>query len=124
MKLFILCFIILAAPSIPPVNVTAENVLSRSLSLSWVSPNQELLNGELTHYLLLIVEQDTNTTTQLLSTEDALELDFLHPFYTYRIRLAAVTVLPGPYSEEVVVTTLEDGEGGLKRGACMLAEIS
>ena len=98
-----------AAPSVPPVNVTVDQVLSRFLRLSWVSPDQPLLNGELTHYLLQIRELDTNTSTHLVSTEEGVELDFLHPFYTYTLRLAAVTILPGPFTEDIVVTTLEDG---------------
>ena len=94
----------------PPTNVTIEQVLSRSVRLSWVSPDQDFLNGELMHYLLHVIEQETNTTTQVLSTEDEAELDFLHPHYNYVVRVTAVTVLPGPYTEDVVITTLEDGK--------------
>ena len=94
----------------PPQNVSVEEVRSRGMDLSWVFPDQELLNGELTHYLLHIFERDTNTTTQHFSTEEEAELDFLHPFYTYTIRIAAVTVSPGPYSNAITITTLEDGE--------------
>lgn len=91
------------------MNVTVEKVLSRSLTLSWVSPDQALLNGELTHFLLWIDELDTNTSTRLLSTDEEVEVDFLHPFYMYRVRLAAVTILAGPFTENIVITTLEDG---------------
>lgn len=91
------------------MNVSVEQVSSHSISLSWASPHQEQLNGELTHYIVAILEQDTNTSTHTISTSTGAVLDFLHPFYTYTIRVSAVTVLPGPYSPELSITTLQDG---------------
>lgn len=89
--------------------MSVEQVSSHSISLSWASPYQEQLNGELTHYIVAILEQDTNTSTHTISTSTGAVLDFLHPFYTYAIRVSAVTVLPGPYSPELSITTLQDG---------------
>lgn len=96
------------APSAPPVNLSVGEILSHSVSLSWASPDQELLNGELTHYVLHIFEEDTNSTREVISAVESTVLVFLHPFYTYVLHVAAVTVLPGPYSSSIVVTTLED----------------
>ena len=98
-----------SAPSAPPVNLSVEEILSHSVSLSWGSPDEELLNGELTYYILHVFEQDTNSSRELTSPVESTVLDFLHPFYTYVLHVAAVTVLPGPYSSSIVVTTLEDG---------------
>ena len=99
----------LVAPSVAPTNTTILLILPRSITISWVSPEQELLNGQLTHFLLEIFEEDTNTTSQTISISEEVTLEFLHPFYMYRVHVSAVTVLPGPFSEELLVTTLEDG---------------
>ena len=90
--------------------MTVLLILPRSITISWVSPEQELLNGELTHFLLEIFEEDTITTSQTISIYEEVTLDFLHPFYMYRVHVSAVTVLPGPFSEELFVITLEDGK--------------
>ena len=103
-------FICLVAPSAAPTNMTILLVLPRSITTSWVSPEQELLNGELAHYILEIFEVDTNTTTQTTSISEEVTLKFLHPFSMYRVHVSAMTVLPGPFSEELLVTTLEDGK--------------
>ena len=34
----------------------------------------------------------------------------LHPFYTYNIRIAAVTVATGSRSDAIFIQTLEDGK--------------
>jgi len=59
-----------------------------------------------------LLEEETNTELPATSTSSLYTLELLHPFYTYRISVAAVTVLPGPYSEEITVQTLEAGNGG------------
>ena len=100
----------LVAPSVAPTNTTVLLILPHSITISWVSPEQELLNGELTHFLLEIFEEDTNTTSQTISITEEVTLEFLHPFYMYRVHVSAVTALPGPFSEELLVTTLEDGK--------------
>jgi len=90
-----------------------EQVRSDSISISWIPPDSGELNGELTFYLVNITEQETNSSTQIMSTKNGAILDFLHPFYVYQISVSAVTVMPGPFSEELSVTTLEDGKGTL-----------
>ena len=100
----------LVAPSAAPTNMTILLILPRSITISWVSPEQELLNGVLNYFLLEIFEEDTNTITQTISITEEVALEFLHPFYMYRVHVSAVTVLPGPFSEELLVTTLEDGK--------------
>lgn len=103
-------YCIIIAPSVPPKNLTIKQVLSRSITLEWLAPEPEQLNGELTHYLIYVTEQETNSSNRLLSTANEVVLDFLHPHYTYSISVSAVTILPGPYTEEVSITTLEDGK--------------
>lgn len=98
------------APSAPPENVTVVQITSTSLTLQWITPQEDQLNGVLSRYIIELLEIDTNTSSNIsASTDTELRLEPLHPFYTYRLRVLAVTVLPGPYSEEVFATTLEDG---------------
>ena len=92
-----------------PSNLTVQQVLSSSISLSWSSLELEELNGELSHFSIEIMEQETNSSMHRTSTTTEVTIDFLHPFYTYRIRVSAVTVLPGPYTAELFIETLEDG---------------
>ena len=47
----------------------------------------------------------THSTVQLSVT-----VGDLHPYYTYDFSISAVTVLPGPYSEPLVVRTLPDSK--------------
>ena len=97
------------APSTAPVNVTVRQVLSRSISLEWAPPEQEQLNGELTHHTVHVVELETNSTKDIVSPTSEVVLSFLHPYYTYSIRVSAVTILQGPYTDELIVVTSEDG---------------
>ena len=57
-----------------------------------------------------IFEEETNTEFSAISASTLYTSELLHPFYTYRISVTAVTVLPGPYSEEITVQTLEAGK--------------
>ena len=98
-----------AAPSASPNDLTAENISSTSISIYWSPLPRELLNGELTHYSIEVQELDTNTTMKLTAGATEVVLDSLHPFYTYYISVSAVTVLPGPYTEQLSIRTLEDG---------------
>ncbi len=98
-----------AAPSASPNDLTAENISSTSISIYWSPLPRELLNGELTHYSIEVQELDTNTTMKLTAVATEVVLDYLHPFYTYYISVSAVTVLPGPYTEQLSIRTLEDG---------------
>ena len=61
------------------------------------------------HFVVNAVEEDTGTSMDVISTSTQLILESLHPFYFYLISISAVTILPGPYTTEIRVQTLEDG---------------
>lgn len=86
-----------------------QEVLATSIGITWTSPEEDELNGQLTHYVVEILELDTGASTHITSILPEVVLNSLHPFYTYRIHVAAVTVSPGPHSEALEITTLEDG---------------
>ena len=58
-------------------------------------------------------EVDTNSSLTYRATANTFfTLGELHPYYTYRIAVQAVTVAAGPLSEPVESLTVEDGEFG------------
>ena len=52
---------------------------------------------------------ETGTLLQLTSQTTALHISNLHPFYTYTLTVAAVTIGPGPYGLMLTVQMPEDG---------------
>ena len=98
-------------PEAPPVMVTRGNVLSRSVALTWVAPRSDRQNGIIRHYNIEAYENNTGNllTYQTASDQTSFIVSNLHPFYTYTIRLQAVTTGPGPHSVSLTVNTMEDG---------------
>ena len=89
--------------------------MSRSVDLSWVAPRLDRQNGVIRYYIIEAYENDTgNTLTyQTLSDQTSFAVGNLHPFYTYSIRIQAVTVGSGPLSLTLTVNTLQDSECSL-----------
>lgn len=90
------------------VNVTGP----RNLSLSWSVPDADQQNGIIRNYLIYIIPrvswlQATRYVTSVAQTCYAIQE--LHPFSSYHISVAAVTIGPGPNSTVVLVQTEEDG---------------
>ena len=52
---------------------------------------------------------ETRSVFQLTSETTALYISSLHPFYTYTLTVAAVTIGPGPYGVMLTVQMPEDG---------------
>ena len=103
------------APEAPPVMLSRRNVMSRSVDLSWVAPRHDRQNGVIRYYTIEAYENDTgNTLTyQTLSDQTSFAMGNLHPYYTYSIRIQAVTVGSGPLSLALTVNTLQDSECSL-----------
>ena len=96
-------------PTAPPENVTVTTVGSTYAELSWDAPDSSGHNGVIRFYTVLVIEVETETNVSLTSISTQITLTDLHPFYTYRISVAAVTISPGPYSVQVSLRTLQDG---------------
>ena len=98
-----------AAPSGPPTRINIRPLNSTSIHISWDLPSAEHQNGEIDHYNVLCIEVNTR---RMLARHTTLAMDItiieLHPYYTYRCNVSAVTVDEGPFSDSVEVTTLED----------------
>ena len=98
------------APSSPPQDVQSIHVNSTGIQLAWRPPQPSGQNGIIQHYLISVTELDTMRQLQLTFTSTFAIVSGLHPYYTYSFTITAVTVSEGPYSEEISVQTLEDGE--------------
>ena len=98
------------APSSPPTSLNVTVVDSRTVYISWNPPPADQINGVLTGYTVNVSVTDTQNQAEYHSSTTELTLSGLHPFYTYTFIVSAVTVAPGPFSMEYVITTPADGE--------------
>lgn len=96
-----------SAPSDPPQNVSGVPTSPRSISLTWQPPS--IPNGVIREYRISITEQDNSQSRQLTTTSLGHQITELHPYYTYSIRVAAVTVAEGPNSIAIQIQTYQDG---------------
>lgn len=87
-----------------------NGVTSIGFVLSWNYPPEEDWNGQIRHFLVNITEENTGLQYHLITTSNTIEINSLHPFYTYLCSVSAVTVSHGPYSTPVPVTTMSAGE--------------
>ena len=98
------------APDDAPQNVSAVNIESRLIELSWSPPPAEAHNGDIVHYIITYTEVQTGSNITTMSFNTDITLGNLHPFYNYIITIAAFTVDIGPSSIPITVQTLEDGD--------------
>lgn len=94
--------------------MVVSNITSTSVTVTWEAPAAELQNGVIRHYQITAFEVDTGTTFTYRATANTeFTVGELHPHYTYRIAVAAVTVATGPLSTAVSLLTLQDSEFNL-----------
>ncbi len=97
-------------PEDAPNSLTAVNITSRSLTVLWAPPVAEYWNGVIRYYLVGVTETETGEKLQYTSNSPYLDLDHLHPYYTYSFVIRANTIGLGPSSGALRVQTLEDGQ--------------
>ena len=98
-----------AVPSSAPVHLQGSAVNSTTIYLQWQPPLLTDQNGVIRSYLINISVVETGTLLQLTSQTNARNISGLHPFYTYTLTVAAVTIGPGPYGLVLTVQMPEDG---------------
>jgi len=57
-----------------------------------------------------MITAETGQHIQNTTTNTAITAENLHPYYNYRISVAAVTVATGPFSEVLSQQTPQDGK--------------
>ena len=87
--------------------VTAPD--SRTVKVTWNPPPQSDINGIIKYYLVQITIAETLETLEYKSNKTVFVLNNAHPYYTYSVKVSAVTVAPGPYTSEYSITTPQDG---------------
>ena len=103
-------FLFTLAPEGPPLLVSAQSLDPSSLILNWEPPVQELRNGIIQQYSIMIVEQETGRVISLSTRDTRLNVTSLHPYYTYNCTIAAATFAgTGPFSPPVVIQLPETG---------------
>lgn len=80
------------------------------MEVSWKYPEPHNHNGIIRNFVVQIKDMENNETRLLNTTSIQLLVSDLHPYSTYYISVAAVTVAIGPYSNEISVNTLQDGK--------------
>ena len=100
------------SPEAPPVNIIQSVIMSQSVTLSWMAPQSDRQNGIIRHYLVEAYENTTGNvfTYQTPSDQTSFVVSNLHPYYTYTVRIQAVTIGPGPLSAAFAVITAEDSK--------------
>ena len=79
--------------------MAADSLTPTVLNITWQPPAAEQQNGIIRNYTLSLSVVDTGGAEQFTSNQTYLIIEGLHPFYTYSIIIAAVTIGPGPLSE-------------------------
>ena len=108
-KFLLLSLYIYIVPSGPPRNLATADVTSRSISLTWDPPIAANRNGIIRTYIISAAVQQSKENIQLMSNSTQINLELLHPYYTYSFVISAVTIGPGPPSSAYNVTTDEEG---------------
>ena len=98
-----------AGPSSAPVRLQGNAVNSTTIQLQWEPPPLSDQNGVIRSYIINISVAETGSSFQQTSETTALYISNLHPFYTYTLTVAAVTIGPGPYGLVLTVQMPEDG---------------
>ena len=83
---------------------------STGVTLNWNPPPMANINGVVRHYIITATEANTGDEYEWDSVTTSIEIHSLHPFYIYHFQVAAFTVGLGPFSREINLQTLQDGE--------------
>ena len=96
-------------PSSAPVHLQGNAVNSTTIQAQWEPPPLADQNGVVRSYLINISVAETGSFFQLTSHTTALNISGLHPYYTYTLNVAAVTIGHGPYGFVFTIRMPEDG---------------
>ena len=99
----------IAVPSSVPVHLQGIALNSTTIQAQWEPPPLADQNGMIHSYLINISVAETGSFFQLTSETNALNISGLHPYYTYTLTVAAVTIGPGPYGFAFTIRMPENG---------------
>ena len=96
-------------PTGPPQDLVITLITSTSISLSWNPPPFKDQNGVIREYYIAVCAIESESCYGVTSNDTSFTLVDLHPYYSYNLSVAAVTIDIGPLSESEHVTCLEEG---------------
>ena len=101
----------IAGPSGPPQDLFLNAISPSSLSVTWRGPPRNEHNGRIRYYNISLLEVATGEFSWHNTTDSSTNwiISSLHPYYSYRLEVAAVTVGLGPFSSSEVVRMPESG---------------
>ena len=76
----------------------------------WDTIAVESRNGILHHYLVSVMEVETNEVDVYTAVATQFNVSGLHPYYTYTCVVAAVTNSVGPFSHNISIISPQGGE--------------
>ena len=98
-------------PSGAPQNLSGVPGVIRQIVLHWQPPLLENRNGIITGYIVNVTAMTSGEMVQLMSTTSSITVSSLSPFTVYICTIAATTrVGSGPFTDEFMVQTLEEGK--------------
>ena len=99
----------LSSYSSAPTSLIVFIISSTSLNASWNDPPPYNINGIIDYYNVKVQVSETTETVHYEAPTKHLLLTDLHPYYTYTVFVAAVTITEGPFSAASSVRTPADG---------------
>lgn len=99
-------------PSASPTNLILTSVTSTTVTMSWEPPPPDLQNGIIRKYTVKVANCRTGNVFLLNTTKPETQVGMLHPYYhycLYSFAVSAVTVEPGPFSDNVTVRDAPTG---------------
>ena len=100
----------ITAPSEAPLNLAGHAVNSTTIALWWDTIAVENQNGIIRHYLVSVMEVETDELDVYTAVGTQLNISGLHPYYTYTCVVAAVTNSVGPFSRNISIITPQGGK--------------
>ena len=98
-------------PSESPENFNGTIVSSYSISFYWNPPPKNHQNGVIISYQLRVMILETGVNFNYTTSDVFIEVTGLTPFTTYSCIVAAETSIGlGPFTQEYLITTPEDGK--------------
>ena len=103
-------YISTVVPTGAPLQLTAPQVTTNSLTLSWDPPQFDRQNGLIRHYVIYITDFRSGASWEVNVNDTRALIPNLQPFVTYNCSVAAVTIGVGPISESFVIRLPQDGK--------------
>ena len=98
-------------PSLPPTMVELTSVDAFQIHVTWNPPPEKSLHGILRNFAIeWRVSGEIVSSMNLSADQNSHRLTNLKPFTEYDVRIAAVTVARGPFSDWSTSRTKEAGE--------------